>query len=120
MSEIRSARLLLVRPTIGKLSALMSGPDEYERVFGHQVVDGYIEYPDMLPFSIGQTRLHENEHPWWLPFLLIHQQDNTLIGICGYKGAPDDAGFVEIGYGIAPSYQGKGLGTEVVLELPAA
>ncbi len=35
-----------------------------------------------------------------------------LIGSGGYKGKADDAGVVEIGYGIAPAYRNRGLATE--------
>lgn len=35
----------------------------------------------------------------------------------GFKGPPDNDGAVEIGYGIAPAYEGKGYTTEVVCAL---
>jgi len=35
----------------------------------------------------------------------------TMIGWGGYKGAPSDDGEVEIGYAIAPAFQGRGLAT---------
>ena len=118
-SEIQSPRLLLARSTIGRLSALITGPHEYERVFGHRVVEGYIEYPDVLPYSLNQALHFPDYQHWWLPYLIIHLADAALVGVCGYKGPPDDDGVVEIGYGIAPVYQGKGLGKEIVAALKA-
>ncbi len=44
--------------------------------------------------------------------LIVHTADNKLIGCGGYKGAPDDAGMVEFGYSVAPSYENQGLATE--------
>lgn len=37
-------------------------------------------------------------------------------GLCGYKHAPSD-GEVEVGYGVAPSRQGRGLATQAIAEL---
>jgi ribosomal-protein-alanine N-acetyltransferase len=42
-----------------------------------------------------------------------------LVGECGWLGGPDDAGAVEIGYGLAGSARGRGLGTEAVGVLAA-
>jgi len=110
--NLDTPRLILQRASIGRLSALIHGPAEYERVFGHKVEDGYIEYPDVLVFSLGKAQDVVNEIDWWLPFLMIHRSDERLVGACGYNGPPDENGVVEIGYGIAPSYRGHGLTTE--------
>jgi ribosomal-protein-alanine N-acetyltransferase len=43
-----------------------------------------------------------------------------MIGACGYKGPPGADGAVEIAYGIAPGYQGKGYATEAAQALTAS
>jgi RimJ/RimL family protein N-acetyltransferase len=45
--------------------------------------------------------------------------DGELVGECGWIGGPDDNGDVEIGYGLAGSARGRGLGTEAVGVLAA-
>lgn len=45
--------------------------------------------------------------------------DAEVIGECGWFGPPDDAGVVEIGYGLAVGARGQGLGTEAVAVLAA-
>jgi ribosomal-protein-alanine N-acetyltransferase len=45
--------------------------------------------------------------------------DGELVGECGWLGGPDDTGDVEIGYGLAGSARGRGLGTEAVGVLAA-
>ena len=35
-----------------------------------------------------------------------------VVGTCGYKGFPDEDGWVEIGYEVAPPYRRRGLATE--------
>lgn len=42
-----------------------------------------------------------------------------LVGECGWLGGPDDNGDAEIGYGLASSARGRGLGTESVGVLAA-
>jgi RimJ/RimL family protein N-acetyltransferase len=45
--------------------------------------------------------------------------DDEVVGDCGWFGPPDDAGVVEVGYGLAPAARGQGLGTEAVAVLTA-
>ena len=45
--------------------------------------------------------------------------NGRLIGICGYKGPPNDLGTVEIGYSVMPSYQRQGSATAAVALLIA-
>jgi RimJ/RimL family protein N-acetyltransferase len=52
----------------------------------------------------------ENEPPW---LVLL---DGVVVGDCGIVGPAVD-GSVEIGYGLAEPYRGRGIGTEVVRQL---
>jgi RimJ/RimL family protein N-acetyltransferase len=52
--------------------------------------------------------------PGWLVLL-----DGVAIGECGTHGPPDPGGSVEIGYGLAAPFRGRGHGTEVVRQLTA-
>jgi RimJ/RimL family protein N-acetyltransferase len=45
--------------------------------------------------------------------------DDVLVGDCGWLGGPDENGDAEIGYGLAGSARGRGLGTEAVGMLAA-
>jgi len=45
--------------------------------------------------------------------------DGEVVGDCGWFGPPDDAGVVEVGYGLAPGARGRGRGTEAVGVLTA-
>ena len=40
-----------------------------------------------------------------------------LLGICGFKGRPDEAGSVEIGYSILSQFRANGYATEAVARL---
>ena len=43
----------------------------------------------------------------------------TLIGMGGFKGHPDEAGFLEIGYAVLPEHQNLGYASEAVEALVA-
>jgi ribosomal-protein-alanine N-acetyltransferase len=55
--------------------------------------------------------------PWIHGFALVHREDGTVVGGCGFKGPPGSEGVVEIAYGIAPEHQGKGYATEAAAAL---
>jgi RimJ/RimL family protein N-acetyltransferase len=43
--------------------------------------------------------------------------EGVVIGDCGTHDEPDDLGDVELGYGLAARYRGRGFGTELVIGL---
>lgn len=50
---------------------------------------------------------------WCFPYLVMSASHACMVGSCGFKGPPE-RGEVEIGYGIAPSYQRQGLATKAI------
>jgi ribosomal-protein-alanine N-acetyltransferase len=50
----------------------------------------------------------------WRGYLMMHTADRAVIGSAGFKGPPDRAGTVEIGYGIVPAYRRQGYTFEAV------
>lgn len=54
--------------------------------------------------------------PWCVPYLIVVQARDAVVGGCRFKSAPVD-GCVEIGYGVAPSERGRGIATVAVREL---
>lgn len=72
------------------------------------------------PLNDEQSQLaafrYFRDHPrviGWGSWYILLQQPRQLIGLGGFKGAPQD-GIVEIGYSLLVEHQGRGLGTEVV------
>lgn len=49
----------------------------------------------------------------WFSYLAIENKTRTLIGSCGFKGAPDQEGMVEIGYEVAEDFRNQGYATEM-------
>ena len=50
-------------------------------------------------------------------WLAVRRADGRIIGDVGTHGPPDAAGCVEIGYSLAPSARGQGIGTAAVAAL---
>jgi RimJ/RimL family protein N-acetyltransferase len=55
---------------------------------------------------------------WCLPFYIVEDRDESVVGSCGFKDAPIQEQ-VEIGYGISPDARGLGYATSAVTELLA-
>ena len=66
---------------------------------------------------LERLRVFTPADSWTLGFSLVHLDSDTVVGTCGFKGPPDADGVVEIAYGVAPEYQGKGYATEAAQAL---
>jgi RimJ/RimL family protein N-acetyltransferase len=61
----------------------------------------------------------------WLVHVMVLSEDDdgiaarTMVGHCGYHGAPDATGMVEIGYQVAPPFRRRGYAIEAVRGLIA-
>jgi [ribosomal protein S5]-alanine N-acetyltransferase len=58
----------------------------------------------------------ESQGPWFGSYLIL--VDNVVSGTIGFKGGPVD-NQVEIGYGVVPSRQGRGVATLAISQLLA-
>lgn len=59
------------------------------------------------------ARLRQTEpSPWTHGFTILERRTNADVGSCAFKGPPDADGMVEIAYGIAPEYRGRGYAKE--------
>ncbi len=47
-------------------------------------------------------------------YQIIRREDGSVIGACGFMGAPDDTGAVSVGYGLAESARGQGYAAEAL------
>ncbi|MBA4385668.1 MAG: hypothetical protein C0410_13095 [Anaerolinea sp.] len=56
-------------------------------------------------------------YEWFTYWLIVVKEEKTGVGLVGFKGSPDQAGSVEIGYGINEKFRGKGYMSEAVRAL---
>ncbi len=54
---------------------------------------------------------------WYLPWQIIHKEDNAIIGGILFKGGPNGRGEVEVGYGLNGAYQNRGYMTQAVASI---
>lgn len=82
-----------------------------------QLAEGVIDESVSRPITIKVEKMitvPRVNHSWFTYWLMTMKEDQQGIGLIGFKGAMDDDGSVEIGYGIAPGYERRGLMTEAV------
>jgi ribosomal-protein-alanine N-acetyltransferase len=113
-APIATARLQLLPCPLHLLDLLAAGRETFTTATGLGVEEGYLEFPDALPFAREQLAAADPAVAgWWAPWLFVHLADRAVIGLGGFKGPPDPAvGMVELGYGIAPARRGSGYATE--------
>ncbi len=112
---LRTEHLLLIPAQTTHLESLIAGQPAFDNLYSH-VADGYLEFPGALERALEHLKSGTTS-PEWGTHLFISVEDQTLVGIGGYHNAPDADGVVEFGYGIAPSYRGRGFATEVARAL---
>lgn len=105
---LRTAGLVLVPQTVAAASALLEGRD-----CGLPLGDGY-PHADTLD---GLRMLVEHGGPDDGGWFVTLAGDGRVVGDCGTLGWADEAGRVEIGFGLAAPFRGRGLGTEAVRAL---
>ncbi len=110
--------LTLTPHTPAHLRALLSGREAYEREFGLPLADGLAEYMKFAsPEWVKRIQRALVRDEWADGFAMVHKEEQRVIGICSYVAAPDTNQTVEIAYGVAPAYEGKGLATEAALAM---
>jgi [ribosomal protein S5]-alanine N-acetyltransferase len=95
------------------LDAAVAGDAPLADALGCAVADGWAVFPG----SLERTRDALAADPSgarWGPRLFVVDDPPTLVGWGGFKGAPDADGAVEIGYAIAPAWEGRGVATAAV------
>jgi ribosomal-protein-alanine N-acetyltransferase len=112
---MQTYRIKLLAHTPEHLRALAEGPRVYELQFGMAVADGVREFltgAEVSEAFLARLRSAASADSWRDGFGVVQLADNRLIGLCSFNGPPDAEGAVEISYGIAPGYAGRGYATE--------
>jgi len=112
--KIETERLILFPLTVEQLQLLISNLAEFEKSTSCYY-EGETLTGEMYSIFKGQIDpIRESRKDlFWLSFWMIALKEScTIIGSIGFKGAPTDAGSVEIGYGVNPKYERNGYATE--------
>jgi [ribosomal protein S5]-alanine N-acetyltransferase len=109
-------RLKLVDANLELLTAAVAGGAALEALLGVSVAEDWAGFPEALPVLRASYAEDPNGHTWGSLFF-VEPQARTLVGFGGFKGPPTSDAVVEIGYAIAPLFQGQGLATEAVAQM---
>ena len=113
MPFIDTERLQIITFTVEMMEAFLKGNNEIEIITPYRVAAEYpLEvYKQFFEYKIDRFQKFPFENEW--EGIIIHKEDNMIMGDMGFKGGPNEEGIIDIGYSIVPSYQGKGYATEM-------
>jgi ribosomal-protein-alanine N-acetyltransferase len=112
-SEMQTAHLILEPHHPQHLLALLEGPERYESASGTPIAEGLQDFlRSASPDYLASLRDALEPDEWKFGYAIIERESRMVVGLCGFAAAPDTNGAVEIAYGIAPSFQGRGYATE--------
>ncbi len=124
IEEIRTPRLALIAMTPESILAEQSANGDY-----HQLGDviGCTIHPEwphkdwephVLTFMLNQFADHP-DRIGWNRYVALREPDETrmLVGCVGAMGKDDPLTTCEIGWGVLPSFEGRGYATEAILAL---
>lgn len=86
-----------------KTGLVISKPNEFEKELAKEF------------YSIALNNI--KDRLWYRLWRFINVEDNKKVGGALFKGAPNDKGEVEIGYGIDDEYQCQGYATEAIKDI---
>ena len=112
---LETAHLVLTPFSPKHLLALIEGEERFEECFGLPVAEGVrgsFVSDEVSPAWLAQLHKSVAEDPWVHGFAIVHREEGLVVGNVGFKGPPNDHGMVEIAYGIASPFQGRGYATE--------
>jgi len=112
MEAVTTGRIQLVPIKLLHVLALSRDRSELAALLDVSVPASWPFFPEAFqlpPGAVPDASAFESD---WPGLFFIHPAMKTLVGSGGFKGGPDDAGVVEIGYEIASEYWNRGFGTE--------
>ena len=108
---IETERLKLIPCSHVHFDALLENEEALAKLLGVSLAKGWLIFPESVPFAKRMLEKDPAALNWGMHVIVL-KAENKLIGTGGFKGAADENGMVELGYGIASEYQNCGLATE--------
>jgi len=117
---IESKRLRLIAATGELVDSDLEGKGKLAGALGVVVPENWPpELYDRNAMNFAATQLKDPAEQRWSFWYLVHTQSDPeeLLGICGFKGRPNQAGSVEIGYSVLSQFRNSGYATEAASRL---
>ena len=117
---IQSRRLNLIAATTDLIKKSVEGRELLAEALDVSIPESWppdLYGPRAMQFALAQLD-DASEQGWSFWYLLSKSLEVTeLMGICGFKGRPDEAGLVEISYSVLSQFCVNGYATEAVTRL---
>ena len=112
--------MTLVAATSDLMAADLAGREAFSDAIGADVPENWP--PQLYESTAMRAALAQLQDPaeqgWSVWYLLSRKPEAPqVMGICGFKGMPDEAGSVEIGYSVLSQFRVLGYATEAVARL---
>ena len=113
MHILETQRLKLLPFTVELKKATLAERARLAEMLEVEIPDAWpgADLLEALPFFIEVMEQDPAGLVW--DGIIIHTAEQTAIGGMGFRGGPDEAGMVEIGYNIIPAYEGQEYATEM-------
>jgi ribosomal-protein-alanine N-acetyltransferase len=116
---IKSRRMNLIAATAELIREDIAGREQLGKALGVSIQKSWppdLYGPRAMQYSLNQLG-DTSEQGWSFWYLISAVEPVELLGICGFKGRPDESGSVEIAYSILDCHQRQGFATEAVARL---
>ncbi len=117
---IETERLHLIPLTLSQLVKTRSSIQELAGDLSISIVSDLISGPVVRAVNMKIEKMGVVDvslQDWFTYWLIVISAENMGVGMVGFKGYPNEAGAVEIGYGINDLFQSRGYMTEAVTAL---
>ena len=116
---LETERLRIVRLDKSAFAALLRGVEEMEGAAGLAPSGEQLDAHTLSAFDrlYSQAIEDPDNYKWFAVWVLTSKAENKLMGSAGFKGAPNEAGEVELGYGVNEAQRGSGYATEAATAL---
>lgn len=114
--ELETKRLKLIQLTPKQLHLWLESiphlTEEIECIYPGDMLEGNLKAAVSLQLERGKM---DPENAQWHTFwFILRKVDKMVLGAADFKNVPNEAGEVEIGYGIGKAFEGQGYMTEAV------
>jgi ribosomal-protein-alanine N-acetyltransferase len=116
--RVQTGRLDLFPCSVDIARAATNDRPYAETLLGVRLSDDWpaSDLRDFLPLYAQQLEADPSLLGWGV-WLMVHRAEQVVVGDLGFKGEPDRAGTVEIGYSVVPAYRRQGYAFEAVQAL---
>lgn len=116
---INMKRIELMPTKLAHMEAVLRSKNDLAAMLGVSIPDTWPGFPEAFSeATLEWAKAHPPVNGWG-GFFFIDSQAKRLIGSGGFKGQPDQAGSVELGYEVATEYWNQGYATEAVQAMMA-